>query len=156
QPKSGKSTLSWMLLARRHAGGTLAGRALQPGATVVICEENEEYWRQRRAQLDFGDDVAFFCQPFEGRRPKFDEWHDFIYSIAYLHDDRGVDLVILDPLAKLLPRGCENNADYMVDALLSLDPLQMRGMAILLLHHPNKWGAPDGRQARGTSALGGH
>src|SRR5207245_10822327 len=74
QWKTGKTTLLGVLLARRAAGGTLAGRALKPGRTAVVCEEGEWHWEQRRRSLDFANDVAFYCQPFGHHKPIMAEW----------------------------------------------------------------------------------
>jgi hypothetical protein len=123
QWKSGKSTLLSVLLARRTAGGSLAGRALKPGRTAVVCEEHELHWGQRRRTLDFANDVAFFCRPFGGHKPNMREWQGLINSIALLDLDRRIDLVVFDPLAPFLPGRCENHAELMLEALLALDPL---------------------------------
>src|SRR5436305_12911962 len=48
QWKTGKTTLVSVLLARRAAGGTLAGRAVKPGRTAVVSEEFHDPWQQRR------------------------------------------------------------------------------------------------------------
>jgi len=156
QAKSGKSTLSAVLLAQRAAGGTLAGRALKPGRTAVVCEEDEPHWRMRRRTLDFGNSTAFFCRPFDGRKPDRNNWTDLLDSIAYLHATHGVDLVIIDPLARFLPVGCENSGDRMLTVLLDLNCLLRRRLAVLLVHHPSKWVAAEGTWARGHGALVGH
>lgn len=156
QAKCGKSTLASVLMACRVAGATFAGRALKPGRTAVVCEETEPHWRQRRRTLDFGGDVAFFCQPFGGRKPTRAQWEALLESVASLHRSHGVDLAIIDPLARLLPAGCEGNADRMLEALFALEILQRLGVAVLLVHHPSKGAAPEGMLARGNGALVGH
>jgi hypothetical protein len=54
-----------------------------------------------------------------------------------------------------LPSGSENQADAMLEALLPLQRLTRRGLAILLLHHPRKQPAAGGMAARGSGALTG-
>jgi hypothetical protein len=154
--KTGKTTLLSVLLARRAAGGTLAGRALKPGRTAVVCEEGEWHWQQRRRTLDFGNDVAFFCQPFERGRPTLRQWEGLMNSIALLDGDRAVDLAVIDPLAPFLPGRNENSAEVMLRALMPLDHLLSAGIAVLLLHHPRKGQPLDGQAARGSGALLGH
>jgi hypothetical protein len=151
QWKSGKTTLVSVLLSRRAAGGNLAGRALRPGRTAVVCEEDRDHWAQRRRRLDFGDGVAFFCHPIECRKPTADEWLRLIDSVARLADD-GVDLAVIDPLASFLP-GDENNNDSMMDRLMALGRLRSLGMAVLILHHPKKGLTVDGQAARGAGSL---
>jgi hypothetical protein len=152
QWKSGKTTLLSVLLARRAAGGSLAGRALRPGRTAVVSEEHEGFWEQRRRGLDFGNDVAFFCRPVLGRKLTMTEWLGLLDSVGELHRD-GVDLAVFDPLAWFLPGRGENTAELMLEALLPLERLQKWGMAVLLLHHPRKGAALAGQAARGTGAL---
>jgi hypothetical protein len=156
QAKCGKSTLASVLMARRVAGGTCAGRALKPGRTAVVCEEDEPHWRERRRTLDFGDDVAFFCQPFGGRKPTQAQWQALLQSVAYLHAYNGVDLAIIDPLARMLPAACESSPDRMMEALFAFECLQRLGVAILLVHHPSKAASAEGLLARGHGALVGH
>lgn len=156
QWKSGKTTLLAVLLARRAAGGTLAGRALRPGRTAVVCEEHEGHWQQRRRSLDFGPGVAFFCQPYHGRKPTQRQWESLLDSLVWQHVEAGIDLVVIDPLAAFLPGRGENNAEMMLEALLPLERLQSLGVAVVLLHHPRKGATIDGQAARGSGALPGH
>jgi hypothetical protein len=119
----------------------------------VICEEHEGHWEQRRRTLDFGNDVAFFCQPMPGRRPSKTDWLDLINSVAVL---RGIDLAVVDPLASFLPGHAEQSADLLLDALMPLERWQAAGMAVLLLHHPRKGVVLAGQAARGSGALSHH
>jgi hypothetical protein len=155
QWRVGKTTLLSVLLARR-AAGSLVGRPLRRGRTAVVCEEGDEYWRQRRRALDFGDDVAFFCRPLEGGSPTRREWRGLIDSVARLGASDGVDLAVIDPLSAFLPRHSENHNELMRDALRALDRLQRQGMAVLLLHHPRKGLTLDGQAARGAGSLLSH
>src|SRR5438552_16781898 len=58
QWKSGKTTLLALLLARREAGGELAGLAVAPGRTAVVSEEAALLWEERRQRLGFGPSAA--------------------------------------------------------------------------------------------------
>jgi archaellum biogenesis ATPase FlaH len=51
---------------------------------------------------------------------------------------RGINLLVIDPLAPFLPTRNENAAAGMLDALAPLQRLAARGMAVLLAHHPRK------------------
>jgi hypothetical protein len=155
QWKSGKTTLLSALLARRGRGGTFAGRALKPGRSAVLCEEDEQHWQQRRRSLEFGGDVAFFFRPIVGRKPRASEWRELINSMAVLHASHGVDLAVIDPLASFLPVA-ENQAGPALEALMALEHLQGVGMAVLLLHHPSKGHTLEGQAGRGSGALMSH
>jgi hypothetical protein len=154
QWKSGKTTLLSVLLARREAGGHIAGRAVVAGRTAVVSEESLTLWGERRRKLGFGRSVGFLCRPF-GAKPTQEEWLALIDRLAVLGSARGVDLAVIDPLAAFLPGRDECNAAAMLDALLQLQRLSGRGMAVLLLHHPSKGRTLDGQAARGSGALDG-
>src|SRR5262249_48603804 len=98
QWKSGKTTLVSVLLAKRAAGGGLAGGAVTAGKTAVVSEEGLATWKRRRGRLGFGDAVAFFCRPFRGK-PTPDQWLALLDRVAELHAEHGLDLAVIDPLA---------------------------------------------------------
>ncbi|HKI36576.1 MAG TPA: AAA family ATPase, partial [Gemmataceae bacterium] len=155
QWKSGKTTLLSILLARRETGGEVAGLALAPGRTAVVSEESALLWNERRQKLGFGPSVAFQCRPFRGK-PTTEQWLALIDRLADLNVRRGVDLAVIDTLASFLPGRDESNAGLMLEALLPLQHLTERGMAVLLLHHPRKGAPADAQAARGTGALAGY
>ena len=68
-------------------------------------------------------------------------------------DRRHIDLVVIDPLAVFLPGNNENAAASITQALLPLNDLTTRGIAVLLLHHPRKGATLPGQSFRGTGAL---
>jgi hypothetical protein len=154
QWKSGKTTLVALLLARRKSGGLLAGRAVTAGATAVVSEEGVGIWSQRCRKLDFGPGVALFCRPFRAR-PTLEQWQTLLDDLAGLRAQRGVDLVVIDPLAAFLPSE-ENLAASLLEGLLPLQQLTGLGMGVLLLHHPRKGEWRPGHMARGSGALGGY
>jgi len=133
----GKTTLLSVLLARREAGGQLAGLTVAAGRTVVVSEESPTLWNERRA------------------KPARAEWLALIDRLAELGNVRGVDLAVIDPLAAFLPGRDECNAATMLESLLPLQRLTARGMAVLLLHHPSKGSPLHGQAARGSGALDG-
>src|SRR5262249_51460094 len=55
QWKTGKTTLLSLLLAARHRGEPLAGRAVASGRTVVVSEESVELWALRQTNVDMGE-----------------------------------------------------------------------------------------------------
>src|SRR5262245_59068473 len=74
--KTGKTTLLSLLLDRRRAGGTLLGRRVRPGRTIVCSEEATALWAVRQPPLDFGPDLEFH-QPV-GKNPTRGRWRRFI------------------------------------------------------------------------------
>jgi AAA domain len=151
--KSGKTTLLAQLLSRRKHGGTLAGLTVAAGKTAVITEESRAIWAERIRRLDFGGQVCLFSQPFP-RIPSAAEWQALIDQVAALHDQHGVDLAVIDPLAHFVRQ--ENTARGMLDTLMPLRALTQRGMGVLVLHHPAKTEGDAGKQGRGNGALPSH
>src|SRR5439155_25840439 len=135
--KAGKTTLLAALLARLGTGGDLAGSAVTAGRAVVVSEETPDLWRRRGEKLGFGPHLAFQCRPFRGK-PTADQWQGLIDRLADLHARRGLALVVIDPLANVLPGADENSATVMLAALTPLQRLTAAGLAVVLLHHPRK------------------
>lgn len=131
QWKAGKTTLLALLLARRKAGGALAGLAVRPGKSVVVSEEAMTLWSERCRQHDFGGQVCFITQPFRSI-PRPGEWQARVDRLLALHERYGVDLAVIDPLA---PGRCGRSAQP---------------------HDPNlrRCGRPKHATNRGLSAIG--
>ncbi len=100
--KVGKTTLLSLLLDRRRAGGQLLGRAVEPGKTVLCCEENENLWALRQPPLDFGPELIFH-QP-EGDCPTLGRWKRFIADLFDLgFQDDPFDLMVIDTAMSFMP-----------------------------------------------------
>jgi hypothetical protein len=152
-PKSGKTTLLSLLLARCAEGGRLAGRTVAPARALVVSEEAASDWDARCRQLALGPNVRFLCRPFGGARPTDAQWRALVAGLEALHRQEPLDLVVLDALAGLLPGYAETCAPKLLDCLLPLQVLASRGPALWLLHHPAKGPRADGQRARGSGAL---
>jgi AAA domain len=152
QWKVGKTTLLAALLARLHHGGVLAGRPVSPGRAVVVTEEGANLWLTRATRHGIGDGVRFAFNPFV-RKPLPRQWGYLMEDLAAVHGRGPVDLVVIDPLAAMLPGREEASAAAMTEALRPVRELAWAGSAVLLLHHPRKGAAPAGQQSRGTGAL---
>jgi hypothetical protein len=151
QWKTGKTTLTSILLARMKAGGNLAGLPLAAGRAVVVSEEPAEQWVRRGGRLDLEEHVGWYCRPFRGR-PRPGQWEALLERVAEEAGPRGVGLAVIDPLAAFYPGKSENDACAMLDALAPLQRLAARGLAVLTLHHPSKKEV-DGPSGRGSGAL---
>jgi hypothetical protein len=153
-PKAGKTTLLALLLDRLRTGGTLAGLPVRPGKALVVSEEAPAHWQARRGPLTFAEQVCFVCRPF-GRKPTGAQWRQLLDHLLALHGAHGFDLAVLDTLSAFLPAGCENRADGMLEALLPLQRVAERGLALLVQHHPPKREQAPGLSSRGSGALRG-
>lgn len=156
-PKAGKTTLLSHLLARLALaeGGKLAGLAVAPSRVLVVSEEAESDWDARCQRLAIGQNVQFLCRPFRAARPTAEQWFALIARLEALHRQEPFDLVVIDPLATLLPGYAESLAPQMLDCLLPLQALANQGPAVWLLHHPAKSKRADGQTTRGTNSLAG-
>lgn len=153
QWKTGKTTLVSLLLARAARGGELAGLPVKSARAVILSEETPGLWRQRHERLHFGSNTCLICRPFGGK-PTQQQWLELVEHVRALRLERGMDLLIVDPVSLLLPPFFESHAERMQAALLPLTGLTNLGMSVLLLHHPKKGDALAGQAARGSGALG--
>ncbi|MGH7227380.1 MAG: AAA family ATPase, partial [Gemmataceae bacterium] len=133
QWKTGKTTLLSVLLSRMKTGGVLAGLAVTAGRAIVLSEESSEQWLLRGRRLDLENHVGWYCRPFRGR-PSPQQWQMFLDRVAEEAAERGVSLVVVDPLAAFFPGKSENDAAIMLDALAPLQRLAARGLSVLVLH----------------------
>ncbi|MCI0642375.1 MAG: AAA family ATPase [Gemmataceae bacterium] len=151
--KSGKTTLIAHLLGSRGQAGELLGLAVKPGKTAVISEESRELWADRIRHWSVHGQVCFFLRPF-AHIPTPAEWRALLEHVGRLHDEHGLDVVIIDPLAPLLP--CENEGRTVHEFLLPLRALTERGLAALICHHPRKRAAAASEASRGHGSLLSH
>jgi AAA domain len=154
-PKSGKTTLLSILLARFGQGGQLADLPVAAARVLVVSEESAADWDARCRRLGIGPNVQFLCRPFQGARPTDAQWLALIANLEAMHRRDGLDLVVIDPLATLLPGYAETCAPKLLDCLLPLQALANLGPAVWLLHHPAKGKRADGESGRGSIALPG-
>lgn len=152
QWKTGKTTLTSVLLARMKNGGPLAGLPVAPGRAIVLSEESAQQWLLRGHRLDLGNHIGWFCRPFRSR-PSTRQWQQLLDEVADLVAQRSVSLLVVDPLAAFYPGKSENDAGTMLEALGPLQRLAARGLSILVLHHPAKKERGDGPSGRGSGAL---
>ena len=152
QWKTGKTTLTAVLLSRLKAGGDFAGLPLAAGRAVVLSEEPAGQWVRRGGKLDLEEHVGWYCRPFRGR-PRPGQWEALLERVGEEAAERGVSLAVVDPLAAFFPGKSENDACAMLDALAPLQRLAARGLAVLTLHHPEKKEPGDGPSGRGSGAL---
>jgi hypothetical protein len=153
--KSGKTTLVAHFLARCGQGGQLAGHSVAPTRALVVSEEKAADWDDRCQRLAIGQHVQFLCRPFHRAHPTDAQWFSLVATLEKLHRREGLDLVVIDALATLLPGYAETCAPKLLDCLLPLQALATLGPAVWLLHHPAKGRRADGQAGRGSSALSG-
>jgi putative DNA primase/helicase len=152
--KGGKTTLLSHLLKALETGQTFCGQETAPTRVLVITEEGEAAWARRRDDVGLKDHVAIISRPFLGR-PTTKEWDLFIRSVAEEVSSQKYDLVVFDALPNLWPVRDENNASEVLNALVPLNALVEAWAAVLIILHPAKAEAAEGKATRGTGAIGG-
>lgn len=147
--KAGKTTWLAHLLRTMENGGEFCGRTVAPGKVLVISEEHQGRWAERRDKLGIGDHVSFLIRPFM-QKPGLGDWYRFVDGVAGLVAKEPRDLIIIDTVANLWPVADENDASLVQAALMPLHQLA-KASALLLVHHLGK---ADGRQATGSRGSG--
>jgi hypothetical protein len=144
-----------LLLARMKVGGARAGQEVRTGEALIVSEESHEDWEGRSQHLGLTGHVCVISRPFR-TVPSQADWQQLLDYIAELHQKSRFDLLVIDPLASLLPGNCESHAKPMLAAILPLrDLCASCRLAGLLLHHPRKKESKAGQRSRGTGALSG-
>jgi hypothetical protein len=144
----GKTTLLAMLLDRRRQGGTLLGKTVQAGSTLVLSEENIYLWAWRQKKLDFGANVCFDDLAVRD----FRQLEKYLERLANLFYKRPYELLVIDSLARFLPSG-ENSPAALQKVMQMIGWISDLTIAVLLLHHPRRAGGRPGLAARGSGAL---
>jgi len=153
--KSGKSTLLAHLLSSMKAGSRLAGQSTTKAGVLILSEEHSSKWSQRRTELNFPHDVWLVTKPFK-MKPTLREWGDFLKDYSTFCEENHIELVIVDTLASFWSVRNENDASEVAEALMPLNFLTEKNIAVLLIHHFRKSGGKDGVATRGSGALAGH
>jgi hypothetical protein len=152
-PKAGKTTLVAHLLRECESGGTFCGQPVRPCRVVVVTEENETIWAERRDNLVLADHIEVVLRPFR-TKPTFKQWITFLEELAESLRAEPADLVVIDTLAKLWPVQNENDASEITAALMPLLEIAYQHHAtLLLIHHLRKSDGLEATATRGSGAL---
>ena len=150
QPKVGKSTLIYGLLAAIAEGRPFLGRGTKRVRALVLSEEPREAIKAKVAR--FGGDVHHGISRLDLRTFVWADQIDAATTHAKEHD---LGLLVIDTFADLAGlRGDEENDAGAV--LAAIDPVKRaaeEGLAVLLVHHQRKAGGRHGAGVRGSSAF---
>jgi hypothetical protein len=154
--KAGKSTLlAHMIRAFDGRSDQFLGRAIIPARVLVLSEEHQDIWAERRDELGIRDHVGIMTRehlPFRGRSSPA-QWVQLIADTIKAVEQYRFDLVIIDTLSKIWPVREENDAGQVEDALMPLWGITNTGAGLLLVHHNRKSGGKDFTGARGSGGL---
>lgn len=149
--KAGKSTLISHLFREMERGGEL-GTFVFSGRVLVVSEEPDGKWAERRDVLVLGDHIEVLTRPFSGSSGQR-SWFRAIRKIASLVEERSYSLVVFDSLPNLWPVEKEEHAGSVLAAVRPLHAIADAGAAVLLTNHPAKSETTIGKGSRGSGAL---
>jgi hypothetical protein len=155
--KSGKTTLLSLLLGMMESGGTFCGQAVRAAKVLVVSEEPQALWVERRDLLGLADHVRFITRsnpPFMGKA-SHSQWGQFIEYLAEIVRRDGIEVIVLDTLFQFWPARDENDAAEVIRTLTPLQRLTEAGAAVLLVAHVRKSEGQQGTATRGSGALPG-
>lgn len=153
--KEGKSTCLASLLAMMGEGGTWCGLSVMKGRALVISEESETHWEDRRKRFGIGDWVSFQCRPFPSR-PIVGKWTVFLEECLAFFQAGGFHLLVIDTIENVGPIQEENNNSEISSVMRLFGPLLKARVGILLMHHHGhtqyfRGGVQERNRARGGS-----
>ena len=149
--KVGKTTMLTHLFRAFGEGGPFLGQAVTPGRVLIVSEEPEHLWAERRDELGLKDHLEFLCRPFRAR-PSPADWVSFVCHVAKLIKDRSYDLTVLDTVSRMWPVEKENDASQVDAALMPLHGLT-ESAGLLIVHHLRKGDGAEATGTRGSGAL---
>lgn len=159
RPKAGKSLMAVDLLASVATGETFLDRATSPGPTVYVPAEDALPLVRNRLWTRLGSerDAPVYVVPADGsidQTIRLDDAESFM-ALASVVDRLKPSILVLDPLVEM-HRKKENDADEMAGLLRPLRQLAHEtDVAVILIHHRNKYGSDNATTARGSSAITG-
>jgi hypothetical protein len=144
---AGKSTLVTGLLAAMARGDRFLGRATRCGTALLLSEETDQQLAARAHRFETLGSAHGVLTRTDGIAEC--GWEELIeHATAHaLARDHG--LLVIDTFAGLarLEKDDENDAGAVTKRLRPLVVAGGKGLAVLLLHHTNKWGGVRGSQA---------
>jgi hypothetical protein len=152
QWKAGKTTLMTGLLQQFGTGGTFLDRPVVPAKVLVVSEESRTTWAERTKRMPLGPHCRLLARPFP-RRPTPGQWEHLVETAMELQAAGGLDLLVIDPLARFLPGSTESDLGALLQMLDPLQCLTDGGAGVTILHHPRKKRSEEGASARGHGGL---
>lgn len=148
--KVGKSTLLSHLLKQMSGGGGNLITPVKPTRVLVLSEEHEEEWRERRDRMGFENHVLLADAQL-GFKVNFKQWGQMTGEILEKCQQEDIGLVVYDTFARVCPAKDENSSMEVAAAQAPLDILKKAGLAVLILHHSRKGGGgTKGEDGRGS------
>ncbi|MBA3724766.1 MAG: bifunctional DNA primase/polymerase [Candidatus Levybacteria bacterium] len=151
--KAGKTTLITNLLKIMQEEGSLAGQNTHKANVLILSEESSTIWARRRDEHNITFPVWILSRPIR-QKLGYKEWVILLEQMANFCEENKIDAFIIDTLSAFWSVDNENDAARVSAALLPLNYLLDKNIAVLLIHHFRKSGGDEGTASRGSGALG--
>lgn len=151
--KAGKTTLITYFLKCLQEGKELAGQPTTPCNVLILSEESGTLWARRREESEITTPIWIYPRPIK-QKLDYKGWVLLLEGAAQFCEENKIDLFILDTLAGFWSVDNENDAARVSAALLPINNLLDKKIAVLLVHHFRKSGGDEGTAARGSGQLG--
>jgi hypothetical protein len=153
QPKAGKSTWLFAVMAALERGDAICGLSTAQSTTVYLSEESAAGVVEKA--VGFGVEQASYVTR-EGDDPSADFGAAVDAAIAEA-ERTGARLIVIDTLTHFgrLARDAEKDAGATGELLAHAIRAAARGYAVVVLHHVRKAEGDDGTALRGSSAIAG-
>lgn len=155
RPKTGKTTLISQMLKEIENGGELAGMSINPTKVLILTEESEAKWGERREKFKLpGKSIHIVSRPMNKKYTNT-EWVAALDRAAKICEENEIKLCVIDTLTTFWDAQDENDAAKVSRSLLPVFQLAKKNIGVLIVHHDRKSGGDYGNAARGSNALTG-
>lgn len=152
-PKAGKTTWTTHFLKSLKEEILFMGKRVKHCNVLIISEESEALWFRRHKDFELNSNIWIWSNPIK-QKMKTNEWNSFLEYVSNFSSEKKIDLVVVDTLSAFWSVWKENEASEVQNALISLNHLKNKNIAILLIHHIRKSGGDEGAGTRGSGAIG--
>jgi len=155
RPKTGKTTLISQMLREIENGGELAGMSINPTKVLILTEESEAKWGERREKFKLpGKSIHIVSRPMN-KKYNNAEWVAALAKAVEICEKNEIKLCVIDTLTTFWDAQDENDAAKVSRSLIPISQLAKKNIAVLIVHHDRKSGGDYGNAARGSNALTG-
>lgn len=155
RPKTGKTTLISQMLKEIENGGELAGMSINPTKVLILTEESEAKWGERREKFRLpGKSIHIVSRPMNKKYTNT-EWVAALARAVEICEENEIKLCVIDTLTTFWDAQDENDAAKVSRSLIPISQLAKKNIGVLIVHHDRKSGGDYGNAARGSNALTG-
>lgn len=151
--KAGKTVLIAHLLKALQNDGSLAGQNTHKCKVLILSEESGRMWARRRDEDGITLPVWILPRPIR-QKLFYREWVSLLEQMAQFCEQNEIELFIIDTLSAFWSVDNENDAARVSAALLPINHLLEKDIAVLSVHHFRKSGGDEGTASRGSGQIG--